>query len=193
MPDMAVTDDALCLQDDGKHPGISQAATLGDAVAAACLELCQGRPDLLVHAFWAPKDGAALRPLGKLFGEEAINHGDLAGTLFRMGREGTAFTSAVLRLGRPVWTSSIPRFGWRGLAAVLRAHGIHSGGAFPIPVGARIGAVIEVLSTDQLKCDLASEALVAELAPQIEERFQLDVVAAEAATDLENTFRLRAR
>jgi len=189
---MAVADDPLCLQDGDKHPGISEAATLADAVAAACLELCQGRPDLLVHAFWAPAEGAPLRPLGKLFGEEAINHGDLAGTLFRLGREGTAFTSAVLRLGRPVWTSSIPRFGWHGLAAVLRSHGIHSGGAFPIQVGTRVGAVIEVLSTDQLKCDLASEALVAELAPQIEERFQLDVVAEEAAAEIEQRFRLRA-
>ncbi len=189
---MAVADDPLCLQDGEKHPGISEAATLADAVAAACLELCQGRPDLLVHAFWAPKDGAPLRPLGKLFGEEAINHGDLAGTLFRLGREGTAFTSAVLRLGRSAWTSSIPRFGWHGLAAVLRAHGIRSGGAFPIQLGARIGAVIEVLSTDQMQMDLASEALVAELGPQIEARFRLDLVADQAAEEVEQTFRLRS-
>lgn len=170
---MSVADDALCLQDGEPDPAITGATSLSDAVTAACLELCQGRPDLLVHAFWAPKDGAALRPLGMLFGEEAINHGDLAGTLFRLGREGTAFTSAVLRTGRPVWSSNIPRFGWHGLAAVLRGHGIRSGGAFPVHVGLRMAAVIEVLSFDRLQMDLASEALAGELASQIDARFSL--------------------
>jgi hypothetical protein len=188
---MAVTDDALCLQDGEKHPAISQATTLPEAIAAACLELCQGRPDLLVHAFWAPTDGAALRPLGKLFGEEAINHGQLAATLFRLGRDGTAFTSAVLRDGGPVWSATIPRFGWHGLAAVLRSHGVRSGGAFPVRIGSRIGAVIEVFSLDSLQVDLASEALAAELATQIEARFRLEAVASDVATQIEERFRLR--
>lgn len=170
---MAVTDDALCLQDGEPHPAIGEATSLSDAVEAVCLQLCLGRPDLLVHALWAPRDGATLRPLGKLFGEEAINHGDLAATLFRLGREGTALTSAVLRMGRGVWLPTIPRFGWQGLAAALRAHGVRSGGAFPIQVGSRVGAVVEVLSLDRLQCDLATEALVADLAPQITERFSL--------------------
>ena len=170
---MAVTDDALCLRDGEPDPAIAEATTLSDAVSAACLEMCRGRPDLLIHAFLSDKDGEPLRPLGKLFGEDAINHGDLAATLFRLGSDGTVFTAAVLRLGRPVWSSAIPRFGWHGLASVLRAHGVRSGGAFPVVIGARVAAVIEVLSVDRLQCDLASEALAADLAAQIADRFTL--------------------
>jgi hypothetical protein len=173
---MAVADDPLCLQDGEPHPGISQATTLEEAVEAACLELCRGRPDLLVYAFCAPREGEPLMPLGKLFGEDAINHGELAGTLFRLGNEGTAFTTAVLRLGRPVWTASIPRFGWHGLAAVLRAQGVLSGGAFPVQIGSRVAAVIEVLSVERLQMDLASEALAQELAGEIANRFRLHAV-----------------
>lgn len=167
---MAVTDDALCLQDGDPHAAIREAASFEDAVELACLELTRGRPDLLVYAFWSPAEGVALGPLGKLFGEDAITHGELAGTLFRLGGSGTAFSEAVLRLGRSVWTASIPRFGWHGLAACLRSHGIRSGGGFPVHVGDRIAAVIEVMSFDRLQCDLATEALAAELAEAIAAR-----------------------
>jgi hypothetical protein len=169
---MAVADDALCLQDGDPHAGIREAATLEEAICYACLELSRGRPDLLVYAFYAPAEGEALRPLGKLFGEDAITHGELAGTLFRLGGKGTAFTEAVLRLGRSVWTNSVPRFGWHGLASCFRAHGIKSGGGFPVRIGDRMAAVIEVMSFDRLQCDLASEALAAELADAIAERFR---------------------
>ncbi len=173
---MALPDDALCLQDGQSPSPIAVAATLPDAIAVACLELCRGRPDLLVHAFCAPRDGAALGPLGKLFGDEAINHGGLGATLFRLGKGATAFTETVLELGRPVWSDTIPRFGWNGLAAVLRSHGVRSGGAFPIRIGARVAAVIEVFSFNCLQMDLASEALAAELEAQIAERFPLHAV-----------------
>lgn len=168
---MAVTDDALCLQDGDPHAAIRDAATLEQAIAQACLEMSLGRPDLLVYAYFSPAEGESLQPLGKLFGEDAINHGELAGTLFRRGAEGTVFTEAVCRLGRPVWTSTIPRFGWHGLAACFRAHGIKSGGGFPVRLGERMAAVIEVMSTERLQCDLASEALAAELAEAIAQRF----------------------
>lgn len=164
---MALTDDALCLRDGDPHAAIRAAATLEDALTLACLELSRGRPDLLVYAFYGPAEGEPLQPLGKLFGEDAINHGELAGTLFRLGAGGTAFTEAVLRLGRPVWTSSIPRFGWHGLAACYRSHGIKSGGGFPVRIGDRMAAVIEVMSFDRLQCDLASEALAGEVAEAI--------------------------
>jgi hypothetical protein len=95
--------------------------------------------------------------------------------LFRLGAHGTVFTSAVLRTGRSVWTSSIPRFGWHGLANVLRSQGIRSAGAFPVEFGSRIAAVIEVLSVDQLQCDLATDALARELAAQIADKFHLRV------------------
>jgi hypothetical protein len=154
-----------------------------DAVGAACLEFCAGRADLLAHALWTPGKGAPLRPLGKLFGEEAIGHGDLASALFRLGSSGTVFTSAVLRLGRPVWTAHIPRFGWHGLAGVLRNHGVKSGGAFPMFIDMRVAAVVELLSFEKLQADLASEALAEELSKQLEVRFGL--AAAAAADDLE--------
>lgn len=167
---MAVADKALCLQGDESHPAIRAATTLSAAIGAACLELCRGRPDLLAHAYVASPAGP-LRPLGKLFGEEAVDHGALAGVLCRVADNGTVFTSAVLRLGRPVWTNSIPHFGWRGLAQALRAHGVRSGGGFPFVVGNRLGAVVELLCFDDLSCDLASEALAAELADQVAARF----------------------
>ena len=167
---MALTDDALCLRDGDPHAAIRAAATFDDAVELACLELTRGRPDLLVYAFSSPAEGVALAPLGKLFGEDAISHGELAGTLFRLGSTGTAFTEAVLRLGRSVWTSSIPRFGWHGLAASLRSHGIRAAGGFPVLVGDRIAAVLEVMSFDRLQCDLATEALATELADAIAAR-----------------------
>jgi hypothetical protein len=169
---MAVADDALCLQDEDPHAAIREATTLEEAVAHACWELSRGRPDLLVYAYYAPVEGEPLQPLGKLFGEDALNHGELAGTLFRLGAEGTAFTEAVLRLGRPVWTAAVPRFGWHGLAACFRTHGIKSGGGFPVRVGDRMAAVIEVFCFDRLQCDLATEALAAELADAIADRFR---------------------
>src|ERR1043165_7563251 len=137
---MAVTDAALCLQAGAPPAAIREATTLEEAVAYACLELSRGRPDLLVYAFYGPAEGEPLQPLGKLFGEDAINHGELAGTLFRLGSKGTVFTEAVLRLGRSVWTSTIPRFGWHGLAACFRTHGIKSGGGFPVRIGDRMAA-----------------------------------------------------
>jgi hypothetical protein len=169
---MALADDALCLQDGDPFAAIREATSLEEAVAQACWEMSRGRPDLLVYAFYAPNAGEPLQPLGRLFGEEALNHGELAGTLFRLGAKGTVFTEAVLRLGRPVWTASVPRFGWHGLAASFRTHGIKSGGGFPVRVGDRMAAVIEVMSFDRLQCDLASEALAAELADAIADRFR---------------------
>ncbi len=169
------TDEALCLQDapSASELAIVRAPTLRDAVAAACLELCEGRPDLLAHALYASAPGEPLSPLGKLFGEDAISHGELASALFRLGGDGTYLTAAALRTGAPVWTDSIPRRGWKGLGRVLTLHGVKSGGAFPIVLGERVGAVIELLSFDRLQCDLASEALAAELAAKLATRYTL--------------------
>lgn len=166
-------DDALCLQDAPSIAdlAISQAPSFHAVLSASCLELCEGRPDLLAHALWSPREGAVLAPLGKLFGEEAINHGELASAVYRLGHEGTALTAAALRTGLPVWTDSIPRLGWKGLGRVLRDHGVKSAGAFPIVLGSRVGAVIELLSFDKLQADLASDALAAELAVRLAEGY----------------------
>lgn len=172
-PPSSASDDALCLQDtpSAADLAIVQAPSFCDAVAAACLELCEGRPDLLAHAICSPGEGVPFAPLGTLFGEEAINHGGLAAALFRLGAEGTALTAAALRLGGPVWTEAIPRLGWKGLGRVLRDHGVKSAGAFPIVLGERVGAVIELLSFDRLSFDLASDALAAELNDRLANRY----------------------
>lgn len=172
-PAATPADAALCLRDtpSATDLAIVRAPTLRDAVGAACLELCEGRPDLLAHALGASSAGEPLTPLGKLFGEDAISHGTLAGALFRLGGDGTPLTAAALRLGTSVWTDAIPRSGWKGLGRVLRDHGVKSAGAFPIVLGERIGAVIELLSFDKLQCDLASEALAADLTTRIASRY----------------------
>ncbi len=177
-PPTGGTDDVLYLRDEPSDAdlAIETAASFDSALAAACLQLCEGRPDLLAHAMWSREEGEPLRPLGKLFGDEAINYGTLASAIFRLGHEGTALTAAALRLGRPVWTASVPRFGWQGLGVVLRNHGIQSAGAFPIVLGSRVGAVIELLSFDKLQCDLASDALAAELAAKLAQVYRQQAV-----------------
>ncbi len=172
-PPSSENTEALCLQDApaAADLAIVRAPTLTDAIETACLELCAGRPDLLGHALCSSAPGEPLLPLCKLFGEEAINHGSLAAALFRLGAEGTSLTAAALRLGGPVWNESIPRLGWKGLGRVLRDHGVKSGGAFPILLGERVAAVIELLSFDKLQCDLASEALAADLNTRLASRY----------------------
>lgn len=176
-PSSVSPDDALCLRDAPTVADLAMqdAARFDTALSAACLELVEGRPDLLVHALWSPAEGEPLEPLGKLFGEEAINQGALSSALFRLGREGTALSAAALRLGRAVWTATVPRFGCRELGLVLRSSGIQSGGAFPVLVGERVAAVVEVLSFERLHCDLASEALAAQLTARLADVYRRTV------------------
>jgi hypothetical protein len=175
-PEETPADDALCLQDRPTTTdlAIANARSFPDAVRAACLKFCEGRPDLLAHAVWSPAIGELLEPLGVLFGEEAIVHGELAGSLFRLiAGEGemTPITAAALKAGGPVWIPSIPRVGWKGTGRLLRSHGIKSGGAFPFVANERVVAVIELLSFESLQCDLASNALAEELTPMIATRY----------------------
>ena len=85
-PQESPTGDALCLQDvpTTTDLAVANSRSFPDAVRAACLKFCEGRPDLLAHAVWSPAAGEILEPLGVLFGEEAITHGELAGGLFRL-------------------------------------------------------------------------------------------------------------
>lgn len=170
-------DDVLCLQDrpTPSDLAIANARTFPDAIRAACLKFCEGRPDLLAHAVWSPAIGELLEPLGVLFGEEAISHGELAGGLFRLiagEGETTPMTAAALKAGGAVWVPAIPRMGWKSTGRLLRAHGLQSGGAFPFVVDGRVVAVVELLSFEPLQCDLASNALAEELAPMIATRYQ---------------------
>ncbi len=171
-PENPPADDALCLRDGptSSELAVTNARSFPDAVRAACLRFCEGRPDLLAHAVWSPASGQPLQPLGTLFGDEAITHGELAGGLFRLfgvGGAGSPLTAEALKAGGPVWIPAIPRVGWKGIGRLLRSHGVRSGGAFPFVVDGRVVAVIELLSFEALDCDLASNALAAELAPLI--------------------------
>lgn len=174
-PDNA-PDDVLCLQDrpTASDLALANARSFPDAVRAACLKFCEGRPDLLAHAVWSPAVGQPLQPLGVLFGEEAINHGELGSALFRMlclGVEGSPLTAEALKTGEPVWAPTIPR-SWKGCSRLFRVHGVKSGGAFPFVVDGRVAAVVELLSLEELHCDLASEALAVELAPLVASRYR---------------------
>ncbi|MDP1793078.1 MAG: GAF domain-containing protein, partial [Acidimicrobiales bacterium] len=127
------------------------------------------------HAVWSPAIGQPLQPLGSLFGDEAITHGELASSLFRMfcaGSDGSPLTAAALQEGGPVWMPAIPRVGWKGIGRMLRAHTVKSGGAFPFIIDSRVVAVVELLSFEPLACDLASNALAEELAPMIASRYR---------------------
>lgn len=170
-------DDVLCLQDRPTRTdlAVANARSFPDAVRAACLKFCEGRPDLLAYAVWSPAIGEPLTPLGSLFGDEAITHGELASSLFRMfrgGSDGSPFTAAALKAGAPVWIPAIPRVGWKGIGRLLRAHNVQAGGAFPFIVDGRVVTVVEVLSFELLACDLASSALAEELAPAIAARYR---------------------
>lgn len=176
-PEESPADDALCLQDRPTTTdiAIANARSFPDAVRAACLKFCEGRPDLLAHAVWSPAIGELLEPLGTLFGDEAIAHGELAGGLFRIiagEGETTPITAAALKAGTPVWVPSIPRVGWKGTGRLLRAHGVKSGGAFPFVFDGRVVAVVELLSFEALQCDLASKALADEVAPLLATRYK---------------------
>ncbi len=177
-PQDSSADDALCLQDRPSTTdlAVANARSFPDAIRGACLKFCEGRPDLLAHAVWSRAAGELLEPLGVLFGEEAIAHGELAGGLFRLiagEGETTPITAAALKAGGPVWIPSIPRVGWKGTGRLLRAHGIKSGGAFPFVFDERVVAVVEVLSFEALQCDLASTALAEEMAPLVADRYRL--------------------
>lgn len=169
-------DDVLCLQDlpSASELAIANARSFPDAIRAACLTFCEGRLDLLAHAVWSPAIGQPLQPLGTLYGEEAINHGELASGLFRLAStalEGSPLTAAALKAGAPVWMPTIPRMGWKGMGRLLRAHGIKSGGAFPFIVEGRVVAVVELFSFEALTSDLASNALADELGPAVAARY----------------------
>ncbi len=169
-------DDVLCLQDrpTTSDLAVAQARSFPDAVRASCLKFCEGRPDLLAHAVWSPAIGQPLQPLGTLFGDEAITHGELASSLFRMfcaGSDGSPLTAAALKEGAPVWMPAIPRVGWKGIGRLLRAHSVKSGGAFPFIIEGRVVAVVELLSFEALQSDLASSALAEALAPMVAARY----------------------
>lgn len=170
-------EDLLCLQDrpSSRDLAIAAARAFPDAVRAACLQFCEGRPDLLAHALWSPSAGQPLLPLGTLYGDEAVDHALLASGLFRLSCtevEGSPLTAAALRAGGPAWAPTIPQVGWKGYGRLLRAHGVKSAGAYPFVVDGRVAAVIEVFCFEALACDLASNSLAEELAPVVAARYQ---------------------
>ncbi len=68
-----------------------------------------------------------------------------------------------MRQRRPVWVPSIAQEPAFARGSLLAHYGICSGAAFPVTVGSKLGAVIEVLSFARLAPDASLVETVAEL------------------------------
>jgi len=140
---------------------IAAAATLDEAHRAALLALCAGRSDLLAHAVRAVEPKSPLRPLGMLCGEDAMAYAALGSALSRLDPPGTGLTRAAVRERRSVWIPSIAEPASFVRRDLLARHGILSGAAFPITVGPKMAAVLELLCFGTLEGDLAVEVAAA--------------------------------
>lgn len=142
-------------------------AAFDDVMKSALVALCGDRRDLLAHAVRAAAPRLPLRPLGVLCGDAAFEHAALGSALFRLRPPGTGLTRAAVRRREPVWVPSIAEVPVFVRGSLLRRYGIRSGAAFPVTVGPRLVAVIELLSFDRLDPDPAVEAAAAALAAQL--------------------------
>lgn len=125
------------------------------------------RPTVLAHAVRATEPRAPLRPLGLLCGDASIEHALLGSALSRLVPPGTGLTRAAVRERAPVWVPSIaesPRF-VRG--ELLTRHGVQSGAAFPVSVGSKVAAVIELLFFEALHPDRAIAATAASITTEL--------------------------
>ena len=130
------------------------------ALQAGLVALCQEHPDLLTHAVRAPAPRSPLRPFGVLCGEDAVRHAALGSALFRLNPPGTGLTRAAVRDRRPVWMPSLPNGPTFVRKDLLTRHGVRSGAAFPVSVGSKIAAVVELLFLSELDPDDLPDARV---------------------------------
>jgi GAF domain-containing protein len=84
-------------------------------------------------------------------------HADLGGALARLDPPGTGFTRAAVRQRAPVWIASIAASGSFARRELLVRHGIQSGAGFPVLVGQKMVAVLELLSLDHVASDTRVE------------------------------------
>lgn len=142
-------------------------STFDGVVRSALIELCDNRPDLLAHAVRAAAPRLPLRPLGVLCGDAAFEHAALGNALFRLRPPGTGLTRAAVRQRGPVWVPSIAEVPAFARGSLLGRYGIRSGAAFPVAIGPKLVAVIELLSFDRLQPDPAVEAAANTLAARL--------------------------
>lgn len=141
--------------------------TFDDIVRSALVALCGNRPDLLAHAVRAPAPRLPLRPLGVLCGDAAFEHAALGSALFRLRPPGTGLTRAAVRRREPVWVPSIAEVPAFARGSLLGRYGIRSGAAFPVAIGPKLVAVIELLSFDRLEPDPMVEAAAGALTARL--------------------------
>lgn len=136
----------------------TEAGSFDEALRIGLAALCDQRPHLLAHAVRAVEPRSPLRALGVLCGEEALGHAALGSALFRLRPPGTGLTRAAVRDRAPVWLPSIPDAPGFVRRELLVRHGVRAGAAYPIAVGSKIAAVVEVLGL----CELDRDAVPAD-------------------------------
>lgn len=142
-------------------------ASFDEALRVGLAALRHQRPTVLAHAVRAAEPRAPLRPLGVLCGDASIEHAFLGNALSRLVPPGTGLTRAAVRERAPVWVPSIaeaPRF-VRG--DLLTRHRVRSGAAFPVSVGSKIAAVIELLFFETRHPDAAIAATATSIATEL--------------------------
>lgn len=155
-----------------KASSILNAATVDEALNATLLGLCRERPGVLAHAVRCVEPRSPLRPAGVLCGHDAIEHAALGSALFRLDPPGTGLTRAAVRERRPVWVASIADVLAFARGSLLGRYGIESGAAFPVFVGPKLAAVIELLSFDPLERDPQTEGVATEFTAQLQAAVQ---------------------
>ncbi len=142
-------------------------ATFDEALEAGLVRLCGDRADLLAHAVRAPQPRSQLLPLAVLCGHEALAHAELGRMLAHLSPPGTGLTRAVIHGQCAVWVSSIADSVGFLRGALLAHYGIRSGAAFPVIVGAKLAAVIELFCFDRLERESDLETTATLLAIQL--------------------------
>lgn len=145
----------------------AETMTFDDVLRSALVGLCGDRHDLLAHAVRVAAPRLPLRPLGVLCGSAAFDYAALGSALYRLQPPGTGLTRAAVRRRAPVWVPSIAEVPVFARASLLARHGIRSGAAFPVAVGPRLVAVIELLSVHQLEPDPVVEAAAGALTARL--------------------------
>jgi hypothetical protein len=140
-----------------------------DALRAGLVAVCDQHSHLLAHAVRATEPRGRLRPLGVLSGEASLEYVTLGNALFRLVPPGTGLTRAAVRERAPVWMPSIPASPAFVRRELLVHHGVRSGAAFPVIVGSKIAAVIELLFLRDVSADAFPTATVAAIASDLQD------------------------
>jgi hypothetical protein len=163
------TDDATALGGTRRHTIAADVGSFDDALRAGLVAVCHGHSHLLAHAVRATEPRGPLRPLGTFCGEASLEYAALGNALFRLAPPGTGLTRAAVRERAPVWMPSIPTSPAFVRRDLLVRYGVRSGAAFPVTVGAKIAAVIELLFVRDVGADAFPTATVGAVANDLQD------------------------